>query len=460
MNKAQCNGISEVRTAAVQITYEVNENGAYANLALDKYLRSSKLAAHDRNFLTEIVNGTIRMIKHLDWVLNHFLRTTIDKQNKWLRNILRVSLYQILFMDGTPDYAAVNDAVGITRSMINKDLSGVTNGVLRNIIRNKEKIEYPSKNNLVKYLSVYYSHPEWLVQDFLQSFGPAETEKILIYNNHPADVIIRNNILKGNREALEEKLETEKVICKPSSLTPWGISIKSQEKSLSELDTYQKGYFYVQNDASMLAAPILNPGEGSSVYDLCCGVGGKTTHLAEYMHNKGQISAFDLYQKKLELLKQNCLRLGINIVKEYSQDILQIDTSMSQAQSVLLDAPCSGFGVLNRRADSRWRKVPDDINELNRLQTELIKKAGELVKAGGVLLYSTCTINRKENEDIVLNFIKHNGFELEGFAEQIKFFPLDNEDKECASRGMLTLKPGKYNTDGMFYALMRRKYSY
>ncbi|MDD2585540.1 MAG: 16S rRNA (cytosine(967)-C(5))-methyltransferase RsmB [Syntrophomonadaceae bacterium] len=458
MGKDQVNSTSKVRIAAVKIVYDVNENGAYTNLALDKYLRNSLLIANDRSLLTEIVNGTIRMMKHLDWVLNHFLRTKINRQNKWLRNILRVSLYQILFMDGVPDYAAVNEGVTMTRKMVGKELAGVVNGVLRNIIRNKEKIEFPPKDNLVKYFSVYYSHPEWIVEYLLNLYGPEETMQILTYNNQPPDVQIRTNILAGTREELVEKLEAENVICKTSHVNPWGIRIKSP-KPVGELHAYNEGRFYVQNSASMLAAPLLHPEEGSIVYDLCSGVGGKTTHLAEYMHNKGRILALDLYSQKAELLKSNCLRLGITMVESFSQDVLEIDQNMPLAQSVLLDAPCSGLGVLNRRSDSRWRKLPDEITILQQLQEKLIHKAGDLVGEGGLLLYSTCTVAKGENEDIVKNFMANSSFQLENIVQYIPFFPFDQEDRKTAESGMLTIKPGKYGTDGMFYALMRRKYS-
>jgi len=457
MAKGQDDGMSTVRNTAVQIVYNILEKGSYANLELDKVMRKSSLPSNDKKMLTEIVNGTIRMLKHLDWVLNFFLNTDINKQNPWLKNILRVSLYQILFMNRVPDYAAVNEAVEMTRRKTNRNLTRVTNGVLRNIIRNKDNIEYPQEDR-ISYLSVYYSHPEWLVKYLIECFGNEESEKILHYNNQPGELVLRTNLLKISRDDLLGKLKDEHVEGEASKLTPWGITIERLGKAIAETEAYKKGYFYVQNEASMLAAAILNPGEGNLIYDLCCGLGGKTTHLGEFVKNNGNIKAFDIHDKKIELLKQNCDRLGINIVDGHRKDVLDIGSAVIKADRVLLDVPCSGLGVLNRRVDSRWHKTKDDIIKLQNRQAGLIHKAAEMLKKDGLLLYSTCTIDREENEEIVRHFLDNNReFILQGFAGQISFFPLDERDREYASRGMLTIIPGKYGTDGMFYALMRRK---
>lgn len=450
-------GTSTVRSKAMEAVYNVMEKGAYANIEIDKVLRKTHLSLSDRNLFTEIVNGCVRMVKHLDWVLDLFLHTGVDKQNPWLRNILRVSLYQLLFMDRIPEYAVVNDAVEIADKKIGKSLARVTNGVLRNIIRNRDKIKYP-QGNRVEYLAVFYSHPQWLVEKLLQSFGFEDTKKILSYNNRRPAVVLRNNSLKITRDELVRELQDEGIKCAASALSPWGIKIESMPVPIAESRAYQEGFFYIQNEASMLAAPILNPQKGDLVCDLCAGVGGKTTHLAEFMDNRGKIKAFDIYSKKLDLLEQNCVRLGINIVETHCQNVLDINERL-EAQRVLLDAPCSGLGVLNRRADLRWRKTRADIKRLRDLQASLLRKAGEMVAKDGLLLYSTCTVNREENEDAVLDFINGcNGtFVLQGFAEEIAFFPLDSTDKKKADEGMLTVMPGKYGSDGMFYALMRRK---
>lgn len=449
--------VSQVRKMAAQLLYEILENGAYANLALDKAFKKASLSAQEKNLLTEMVNGTVRMLKHLDWVLKSFLKGSIDKQHPWLRNIMRISLYQIMFMDSIPDYACVNDAVELTAWKSNRNLAKVCNGVLRNVIRNRDNLDYPGEDSK-DYLAIYYSHPEWMVDFFLNAYGYEQTKRLLSYNNIRPKVSLRSNFLKTSRDELLTTLLNEGCQAQASTSTPWGITVISMEKAISEMKAYQQGLFYVQNDASMLAAAILDPCEGDLVLDLACGVGGKSTHLAECMNNNGRILAIDQYEQKIKLLNKNCSRLGITIVEAMAMNILDITPESFNAGHILLDAPCSGLGVLNRRSDSRWRKNINEIKELTGLQAALLVKASQMLNNNGLLLYSTCTINRSENEEIVNWFLaKHTDFQLESFDEKLSFFPLDSSDRESAAAGMLTIIPGKYRSDGMFYALMRRK---
>lgn len=449
-------GISDARELALSIVYDVTENGAYANLSLDKALRASRLAPNDKKLVTEIVNGSIRMIKHLDWVLNLFLQKPVEKQNPWLRNILRISTYQLIFMQRIPDYAAVNSAVDLSRKKTSRALSGVCNGVLRNIIRNLEKIDYPYASQL-EYLSVYYSQPEWLTHMWLEEFGPELTEKMFVYLNQSARLSLRNNELRGSSDQLLQDLAKEGVTASASPLIPCSIRVETLDKSIEELSSYQQGRFYIQNEASMLAAAILDPQPGERVIDLCCGLGGKTSHFAEKMENQGNIEAIDIHAHKISLLEKNCQRLGISIVQAQARDILHVEVPNPAWDRVFLDAPCSGLGVLNRRSDSRWRKKPEEILELSKLQRALLQKSSEMVMPGGVLVYSTCTINPLENEAIINDFISANhDFTVENLADSIHFFPMDEGDLLNARRGFLTLLPGKYDTDGMFYARLRR----
>jgi len=445
------------RKLSLLIVYQVLEKGAYTNITLDRYLRTASLLPDDRHLVTEIVNGTVRMLKHLDWVLNLFLRKPIETQNPWLRNVLRISLYQMLFMEKIPDYACVNSAVKLIRDKLGSKLSGVGNGVLRNIARNRASLQYPDQADIIKYLAVYNSQPEWLVQKWVAEYDFPVVQNMLTYFNQRPGLVLRNNDLLGSRNELIEALIQEGVHCLASPRTPWGVLIEGMDRSLEELRAYREGRFYVQNEASMLAVCILNPGMGEHIVDLCSGVGGKTTFMAELMNNIGQIDAYEIYQHKIDLLRTNSTRLHVSIINGHHQDIMAIPTGTELAQGVLLDVPCSGLGVLNRRADSRWRKNSEDIINLTGLQAKFMEQAGQLVAPGGRLVYSTCTINSSENEDIVAEFLRNNPvFFLEGFAGEIEFFPLDEEDKRCAATGMLTIIPGKYRTDGMFYARIRR----
>ncbi|MGI5879739.1 MAG: 16S rRNA (cytosine(967)-C(5))-methyltransferase RsmB [Syntrophomonadaceae bacterium] len=446
--------ISPARETALNILFKVCEQGAFANIALEKQLRSSNLSPEDRNLITEMVNGTVRMKKHLDWVLALFIKGDLKKQNPWLRNILRLSTYQLLFMDKIAEYACVDEAVELTRKKAGSGLTSVTNGVLRNIIRNRDDISFPQDSTAD--LCNYYSHPEWMGELFISQFGKKTAKDLFIYNNKRPGLVIRYNCLKTSREELLDKLRQEGVICYAANNTPWGIIIESLPVSMDELKSFQRGEFYVQNEASMLAAPIINAQKNEQVFDLCSGIGGKTTHLGELMKNQGQIYAVDIYSHKLSLLKDNCQRLGITNVKTMVTDILEWETDL-KADKVLLDAPCSGLGVLNRRSDSRWHKKPEDIKELSTIQAAMLSKAADIVTAGGHLLYSTCTIMEEENTHVIKSFLEQNeDFVLDDFSSQISFFPLDEIDTAQAQQGMLTIIPGKYDTDGMFYALLRR----
>ncbi len=449
---------ADPRLTALQVIYQVAEKGAYANLMLDRKLEQAQdLSAQDRHLVTELVNGTIRMLKHLDWVLDLFIKRPISAQNPWLRNILRLSLYQLLFLEGIPDYAAINSGVELTRSKIGNGLAGLANGVLRNIVRHRDQICYPEPHLSVAFYSVFYSQPVWLVEKLLTEYDHPQVEDMLVYFNQRPQVMLRTNTLKTDREQLTAILARDGIIGHSSPRSPRAILVDSVERSLAQSKAYRAGLFYVQNEASMLAVNILDPHPGVAVLDLCCGVGGKTTFIAELMGDEGRIDAYDIHNHKINLLKSNCARLGLSIVHAHPEDIMTLPMVSLRADCVLLDAPCSGLGVLNRRSDSRWRKTPQDLADLQQLQAQMLERAGQMVANGGILVYSTCTIMKAENEDLVRTFLdRHPDFHLDGFQAEISFFPLDNQDNTKASQGMLTILPGKYGTDGMFYARLRR----
>ena len=449
--------VTDPRLTALQVIYQVVEKGAYANLILERELEQAvHWPAPDRHLVTELVNGTIRMLKHLDWVLDLFLKRPVAEQNPWLRNILRLSLYQLLFLEAIPDYAAIHSGVDLTKSKAGPGLAGLANGVLRNIARHRADIRYPEPHDSAAFYAVFYSQPEWLIKQLLVEYDPPQVEAMLIYFNQRPQVVLRTNTLTTDRDQLISDLTGEGIMGRPSPRSPWAVLVDKMENSLAQSEAYRKGLFYVQNEASMLAVNILDPRPDATMLDLCCGVGGKTTFMAELMGDKGRIDAYDIHNHKINLLKSNYTRLGLSIINGQPQDILALEPSPS-TDGVLLDAPCSGLGVLNRRSDARWRKTPQDLADLEGLQTQMLEKAGQFVKSGGRLVYSTCTITKTENEDQVRGFIaRHPEFSLDGFRDEISFFPLDSHDAHRAGSGMLTVLPGKYGTDGMFYARLRR----
>lgn len=445
-----------VRECAADLVYRVLERGAYANLLLEKQIKHSTYSGEDRRLLTEIVNGTVRMVKHLDEVLNLFLKGDISSQNRWLRSVLRISAYQLRFMDRVPEYAVVNDAVNIVAKRAGQNLGRVANGVLRNLLRRRDDLTLPGEQ--YSSLADLYSHPQWIVDTFIEQYGTERARTILIFDNLPPALAIRVNRLRAVPRQLMIELAAEGIDAQISSCWPGALRVKTAKIPVQESRAFKSGKLYIQNEAAMLASVILSPSAGETVYDLCCGVGGKSTHLAELMDNQGQILAFDIYGHKIKLLMDNCRRLGIEIVEPCEGDVTGLSPDLAPGSAVLLDAPCSGLGVLARRADSRWKKSMKDMSELPGLQSLMLAQAARLVQKGGRLLYSTCTVNRGENEDVIRNFLKsHTHFRLKGFKRELEPFPLDPNDRQACSSGMFTLLPGKYDTDGMFFALMKRE---
>jgi 16S rRNA (cytosine967-C5)-methyltransferase len=322
---ARKKGLSpNIRAAALRLLYEVEVKGAYTNLLLDKELRHNSWGAADRALLTELVSGTTRMRKHLDWVLDLFLSRSIKKQNPWLRNILRMAAYQLLFLEKIPDYAVVNESVNLARARLGSSVSRLVNAVLRNLVRNRGRLTYPDpRKNPVEYLAVYYSHPEWLVVRWLARYGFDATRGLLEYDNLSPGVTVRTNFLRTDRQALLDSLRADECRCEASLLTPWGVRILNLAGTLRHLDAFRSGWFYVQDEASMLVTPALDPVENQLVYDLTAGVGGKTTHLAEMMNNQGVIRAGELHKGKLDVLRANTARLGITMVEACSCNLLE-----------------------------------------------------------------------------------------------------------------------------------------
>ncbi len=454
--KAQNKAVNNYRETGLRIIYQVLEEGAYANIELNKSLRANTYSINERRTITELVNGTVRMVMHLDEVLNLFLKSPINRQNPWLRSILRLSAYQLLFMHKSAAYASVSEAVELGKKFCNHDLSRVINGVLRNIVRRKDSIELPQGND--SELSTYYSHPLWIIALLRKNYPKEIVEEILKFNNKAQLLCLRNNCLKCSREELIELLNAENIVAIPMPIHGQALQVLELATSIADSECFKQGLFYVQDPASILCASILDPKPGEVIYDLCCGVGGKTTHMAELMQNQGIIYAFDLYEQKIDLLSKNCARLGITNVKAYCQDLRHGLENIELGNKVLLDAPCSGLGVLSRRADSRWRISEERIADLISVQKQLLMKAAACLLPDGKLLYSTCTLNSSENEELITAFINDNReFCLEDFSHLLPAELRNHCQSLGSTPGMMQIYPGQFGTNGMFFALLRRK---
>jgi 16S rRNA (cytosine967-C5)-methyltransferase len=445
--------IDMARDAAVRTVHRVLREGAYSNIAIKQELDKGSLTKLDKALVTEIVNGTLRNLTRIDWIISQFVKKS--KIEPWIEDIIRCGIYQLLFLEKVPDSAVCNESAELARKHGHEGTVKFVNGVLRNISRNKDKLEYPDKEkDTVKYLSVYYSHPEWMVDKWVKDFGREFAEELLQANNEVPAFTIRCNRLKIDRQMLMEVLTGENIECEVGKINPEAIYIKGTS-AIEDKESFRKGYFQVQDEGSMLVAHVMNPEPGDRILDMCSAPGGKTTHIAELMSNQGEIVARDIHRHKLKLVEESCRRLGITIVRTEPYNAMELDeASLESFDKVLLDAPCSGLGVMRRKPDLRWKKEADDFVELAKLQKSMLELGARYVKPGGVLLYSTCTINKSENIEVVKAFLNGStDFQLESIEGKIP----DNLVSSSAAQGYLELYPNTHGTDGFFIARMRKR---
>ena len=440
------------REIALKILYQILEEGAYANLALDKALFSCRnLDARDKGLITEIVYGTVRNLGKLDYILNQFAKTPVHKMDVWTRNILRMSLYQILLLEKVPDSAAVDEGVKLSKRHGHADK--FVNAVLRNYLRGKDRIVWPNREqDPERHLVVRYSIPTWMAKRFLKAYGLEQAEALCEYFNAPAPIWIRTNTLRISKKDLKARLEAAGYEVEESRHVPEGLRILNGAP-VHQMKEFQAGYFTVQDESSMLVALAAEPAGGDKVLDVCSAPGGKATHMAQLMKNKGQIYACDIHKHRLDLIGENCKRLGVENVQLVLQDGTKLTERWKDPFDVILcDVPCSGLGVLGRRADARWSKETGQITELCRIQKKILDQAAQLVKPGGTLIYSTCTITDEENIDQVRAFLeRHPEFYLD------ETLPDCWLDMEKGQSGYAQFLPFEDGMDGFFIARMMRK---
>lgn len=438
------------REIALITLLDIDESGAYSNIALNKNMHFN-IDKREENFTREIVYGVIENKMYIDWIIRKFSKLRIKKLHPYVREILRIGVYQIIFMDKIPDSAAVNEAVKLAKKYGNNRNSGYVNGVLRNIVRNKENLNLNTVRDKKEYLSIKYSHPIWLIDRWYKEFGEGFTEKLCIANNERPKLNIRMNSLKTDKETLCNSLKKKGFEIEETKYAFEGFIIENPE-GIFDIEEYKDGYFTVQDESSMLVSQIMNPKEGSLVLDVCSAPGGKTTHIAQIMKNSGRIIARDIYEHKLNLVKENAMRLGVDIIETEIYDGLKIDENLiSSIDYCLVDAPCSGLGLIRRKPDIKWNRNEDDISNLKELQYLILSNASKYIKENGILVYSTCTIEKEENIEIIERFLKeNNNFTLVPFDELLK------EEIGTSKDGYIQLYPNIHNTDGFFVAKLKK----
>lgn len=398
----------------------IDRDGQYSHLVLrdvlDKYQYLSK---QERAFLTRLTEGTIERMLTLDYVIDQFSKTKVKKMKPLIRELMRLSVYQIMYMDGVPDAAVCNESVKLARKRGFSGLSGFVNGVLRSVARGWKDVTFQNE-------SVRYSVPEWIIDGWNADYGRDVTEKMLEAFMQPAKITVRTNTQKCTPEELKDRLSQEGVTVEAIEGISYAFALSGFDY-LAGLGSFQDGWFYVQDISSMTVAHVADPKKGDYIIDVCAAPGGKSSHLAELLDGSGMVEARDLTEYKVGLIEENILRHDLHNMKAVQQDATLFDeTSVEKADILICDLPCSGLGVIGRKSDIRYKMTAEKAHDLAVLQQEMLDTVWKYVKRGGKLIYSTCTIHKEENEDNVAAFLqKHPQFTL---VEQRQIFPMEGSD--------------------------------
>lgn len=428
-----------LRELVLSLLISITRDGEYSHIAISNVLEKYQyLEKRERAFISRVTEGTLERMIELDYIINQFSKVKVNKMKTVIRCIIRSSVYEILYMDSIPASATCNEAVKLAKKKGFSDLGGFVNGVLRNISRNLDKVEYPDREKEpIKSLSVQYSMPEWIVKLWQEEYGIERTKRMLASLLMEAPLSIRTNLSKNTPEQLKEILLSEGLTVISNPELPEAFYIEGVDY-LQSLESFREGRFYVQDVSSMKVAKAAEPKENDYVIDVCAAPGGKSIQIAELLQGSGKVKACDLTEYKVGLIEENMRRCGIKNLEAICRDATIYDeTEREAADIVIADLPCSGLGVMRRKKDIRYQMTPEKLKSLAALQREILHVVKEYVKPAGTLLYSTCTVHRGENEENIEWFLKeHIDFELI-FMEQI--FPMEGSG------------------DGFFIAKLRKK---
>ena len=428
-------------------TLRAVEDGAFTDALLDE--ARATFDSRDSAFILELVNGVLRNRTLLDRALDQFSSYPIATTDAWTRNILRMAAYQMLFLDRVPVSAAVNTATDLAK--IRGKKHGYVNGLLRNLDRKRGEVKPPASADPIERLSTVYSHPAWLVKRWFSQYGAEATEAICASNNRPAPLVIRTNIMRTTRAELRTSLESEGAMVSETGFSPAGLVVMSSP-GLRQLTAYKKGWFTVQDEAAQLVGLLLAPRPGEAVLDACAAPGGKATHLAELMRNEGTVVALDPDSRRLERVIENTKRLGASIIRPVKGDATLWHEGTYD--KVLIDAPCSGLGVLRRHPDGRWTKNEKDILARRQVQDRILANCAPLLKPGGAMVYATCTTAQEENEDAVDAFLagSGNGYRID---DPRPYLP-EQAHSLVDTKGFFRTYPAALDMDGFFGVRMVR----
>jgi 16S rRNA (cytosine967-C5)-methyltransferase len=415
-----------VRSIALDVLLETETGVLHATDLLDRKMSQSRLEQRDAALVTQLVYGTIRMRGALDWFIARLSSRSLDKISPVALMSIRLALYQIIYLDRIPDYAALNEAVELVKKKENPGAGKFVNAVLRNYLAQKDVLVLPSaQSDLVQYLSTTYSHPKFLVERWIANFGAQKAEDICRINNIPAPLFIRANALRTTRDELAQRLKQEGAQVETVEGFPLALRLTDCHAP-SSLPSFRQGLFYVQDVSTMRVVHCLKPQQNETILDMCAAPGGKTTFIAEQMQKRGKVVACDSDASKIKRIHENLSRLGISNVTVVNCDARELPHKYPEGSfdRVLLDAPCSNTGVFRRRVEARWRLKPEDFEKLPVLQYGLLEVAAKMVRKDGVIIYSTCSIDPVENQKIIKGFIsQYPSFNMN--LEEA-FFPVEN----------------------------------
>lgn len=450
------------REIVLDMLIDILEKDKHSHIVLRQGLGElSEVDKKERSFITRLCNGTIERLITLDYDIERFSKIKVNKMKPLIRNLLRMSMYQIKYMDQIPDSAACNEAVKLAKKRGFQSLSGFVNGILRSAIRNKETLStYPNSLKVDELLSIEYSTPRWIIEMLLKQYDRDIVEGILISLLEEKSTSIRVNESKISKEEVRKILIEEGVTVSDGDYYPLALKIENYD-SLERLPSFHKGYYQIQDESSMLVGMIAGVKAGDRIIDVCAAPGGKSLHLAELLtvaeqsvqEKKGSVEARDLTEKKVALIRQNISRLNVNNVTVRVMDALLLEEdSIETADIVIADLPCSGLGVIGKKPDIKYKMQKEQQEELVALQREILKVITKYVKKGGTLLYSTCTINEKENEGNLQYILDNFSFEVESLDAYLP----TNLQSETTKKGYIQLIPGVHNTDGFFISKLKK----
>ena len=443
------------RQLALIALQDIYKKGAYTNIALDRVLREAQINNLDRGLTCELVYGVVRRQRTLDGLIDRLGKKKATQQPPDLRIILHIGLYQLRYLERVTASAAIHTSVELAKANGYQKLGGVVNGILRSYQRltaEGQPLQLAADGDPVKLLGVRHSLPDWIVKIWLERFGLEESDRLCSWFNQTPNIDLRVNTLQTSIAEVTAAFTAAEIQVSPVPHLPQALRLNNHNGSIEKLPGFAQGWWTVQDSSAQLVSHLLAPQPGETIIDACAAPGGKTTHLAELMEDKGTIFACDLQAKRLKKLLANCERLGLRSIQIKAGDSRHWSEFTNLADKVLIDAPCSGLGILHKRPDIRWRQTAAKVKELSRLQRELLDRASTWVKPGGMLVYATCTLNPLENQEVIRGFLdSHSHWQIQPPLLEEIVTPFASKE------GWLEILPHQQEMDGFFMVKLKNK---